>query len=136
MRTYPGCVQQPRVPFAIAAAGPKGMRLAARLAQTWVTTGLRGQAEPMPGAQGAAAIADQITALETACEAEGRDPTTIDRLVLTGLELDDGLRSPEAFAEVKAAYAAAGVTDLVIHWPRASGVYEGDASILDDLDLT
>lgn len=40
-RTYPGCVQQPRVPFAIAAAGPRGMRLAARHAATWVTTGDR-----------------------------------------------------------------------------------------------
>src|SRR5262249_875774 len=40
-RTYPGCVQQPRVPFAIAATGPRGMELAARFATTWVTTGDR-----------------------------------------------------------------------------------------------
>jgi alkanesulfonate monooxygenase SsuD/methylene tetrahydromethanopterin reductase-like flavin-dependent oxidoreductase (luciferase family) len=38
-RAYPGCVQQPRVPFAVAATGPRGMRLAARFADTWVTTG-------------------------------------------------------------------------------------------------
>src|SRR5260370_53694 len=40
-RTYPGCVQQPRIPFAIAAAGPRGMQLAATYAQTWVTIGDR-----------------------------------------------------------------------------------------------
>lgn len=38
-RTFPGCVQQPRVPFTIAAAGPKAMCLAARYGQTWVTYG-------------------------------------------------------------------------------------------------
>ena len=38
-RTYPGCVQEPRVPFAVAATGLRGMRLAAELGQTWVTTG-------------------------------------------------------------------------------------------------
>jgi alkanesulfonate monooxygenase SsuD/methylene tetrahydromethanopterin reductase-like flavin-dependent oxidoreductase (luciferase family) len=136
MRTQPGCEQQPRVPFAIAATGPKGMALAARYGSAWVTTGPRGQTEPLSGAQGAAMVREQMAALHRACEAEGRDPSSIDRIVLTGLELDDGLRSPDAFAEVKAAYASVGVTDLVIHWPRASGVYEGDASILDELDLT
>ena len=38
-RTYPGCVQEPRVPFAVAAAAGRGMRLAARLGQMWVTVG-------------------------------------------------------------------------------------------------
>lgn len=134
-RTHPGCVQEPRVPFAIAAAGPTGMRLAARHGQTWVTTGRRGQAEPMRAAEGAAFVAAQMAALDRACEAEGRDPATLGRLVLTGLELDDGLASPEAFVEVKEAYAAAGVTDLVIHWPRATAPYEGDDSILGELNL-
>ncbi|WP_438949092.1 LLM class flavin-dependent oxidoreductase, partial [Streptomyces harbinensis] len=31
VRTIPGCVQRPRLPFAVAATGPRGMRLAARL---------------------------------------------------------------------------------------------------------
>jgi alkanesulfonate monooxygenase SsuD/methylene tetrahydromethanopterin reductase-like flavin-dependent oxidoreductase (luciferase family) len=38
-RTIPGCVQQPRIPFAGAATGTRGMSLAVRLAETWVTTG-------------------------------------------------------------------------------------------------
>src|SRR5262245_7757626 len=40
-RAIPGCVQTPRIPFAIAATGPRGMRLAAALAQTWVTVDSR-----------------------------------------------------------------------------------------------
>src|SRR3954466_4909415 len=38
-RTYPGCSQQPRVPFTIAATGKRGLALAARHAQTWATFG-------------------------------------------------------------------------------------------------
>jgi len=40
-RCVPGCVQLPRIPFAIAATGRRGMRLAARYGQLWVTTGDR-----------------------------------------------------------------------------------------------
>jgi alkanesulfonate monooxygenase SsuD/methylene tetrahydromethanopterin reductase-like flavin-dependent oxidoreductase (luciferase family) len=38
-RTLPGCVQQPRVPFVVAAAGPRALRVAARHGQRWVTFG-------------------------------------------------------------------------------------------------
>ena len=41
-RNNPGCVQQPRVPFVVAANGPRSMRLAARYGQGWVTTGTGG----------------------------------------------------------------------------------------------
>jgi hypothetical protein len=86
---------------------------------------------PLPAAQGAAAIGRQLARLDEACAAEGRDPATIDRLVVTGPVLDGGLRSPEAFAEVREAYAEVGVTDLVVHWPRRSEPYAGDESALE-----
>ena len=35
----PGCAQSPRLPFTVAAAGPKALRLAARYGQAWVTYG-------------------------------------------------------------------------------------------------
>jgi hypothetical protein len=56
----------------------------------------------------------------------GRDPSTIDRLVLTGPELDAGLESEEAFADRVGRFADIGFTDLVVHWPRASEPYAGD----------
>ncbi len=43
VRLTPGCVQRPRVPFAVAAAGPRGLRLAARYGQYWVTIGRPGR---------------------------------------------------------------------------------------------
>jgi hypothetical protein len=71
--------------------------------------------------------------VDAACEAVGRDPTTLDRLVLLGAELDEGMTSRAAFDEVVAAYAAVGVTDIVVPWPRRGDPYQGDPKVLDDL---
>src|SRR5690606_21540171 len=70
-RTVPGGVQQPRVPFAIAAPGPRGMLLAARHAQIWVTNGKRNYDEPVDPARGAHVVRRQIDHLEQACAAVG-----------------------------------------------------------------
>ena len=130
-RTYPGCAQQPRIPFAVAATGPRSLRLAARHAAVWVTNGDRSHTGPPLGPdEGAELVRRQSMLFEEACIAEQRDPTKIDRLVLTGPRLDAGLQSPQAFNEVKDAYSAVGMTDLVIHWPRAEEPYAGDESIL------
>ena len=130
-RSIPGCVQQPRIPFAIAATGPRGMRLAARYGQTWVTTGDRRQRGPIAAAPGAAAVREQILRLEDACGRIGRDPATLPRLVLSGTLLDAGLASSALFGETIARYAEAGVTDFVIHWPRTSEPYRGDVAAFE-----
>src|SRR5262245_21958161 len=59
-RTYPGCVQQPRIPFAIAASGPRGMRLAATYADTWVTTGDRRADRPRAADDGVKVVREQM----------------------------------------------------------------------------
>jgi alkanesulfonate monooxygenase SsuD/methylene tetrahydromethanopterin reductase-like flavin-dependent oxidoreductase (luciferase family) len=123
-RTYPGCVQQPRIPFAIAAGGPRGMQVAATYAEIWVTTGDR-------SGGGFRGVADQVKRLEDACVSAGREPSTIDRLVLTGPELDPGLESEEVFADTVGRYAEVGVTDLVVHWPRSTEPYAGDVATFE-----
>jgi alkanesulfonate monooxygenase SsuD/methylene tetrahydromethanopterin reductase-like flavin-dependent oxidoreductase (luciferase family) len=131
-RTYPGCVQQPRVPFALAATGPKSMRVAARHASVWVTNGDRThEGPPVPPGDGAAVVERQMRLFAEACEAEDRDPATVDKLVLTGPLLDTGLDSVDSFRAVVDAYAAVGVTDLVVPWPRPEPPYAGDESILE-----
>jgi alkanesulfonate monooxygenase SsuD/methylene tetrahydromethanopterin reductase-like flavin-dependent oxidoreductase (luciferase family) len=124
-RSVPGCVQSPRPPFVIAAAGPRGMRLAARVGQGWVTTGDR-VSEAANAADSAAMVAEQIGRLGEACAEAGRDPASLDRLVLTGVGLDAGLGSVESFRDAIGRYDEAGATDLVVHWPRADGVFAGD----------
>ena len=130
-RTYPGCVQRPRIPFAVAATGPAGMALAARLGDAWVTTGPRHSPAPLAPKEGADAVRDQMARVEEACIAIGRDPRTLDRLVLTGPELDSAMSSTGAFEDAVGEYAAIGVTDLVVHWPRETGPFAGDRDVFE-----
>ncbi len=120
-------MQKPRIPFAVAATGNRGMRLAVTHGQAWVTTGDLGPEGELLGAEdGVAVVRGQMARLDAACDAVGRDPASIDRLVLTGPRLDPGLRSLDAFEDTAGRYADAGVTDFVVHWPRAAAPYAGD----------
>ena len=119
-RALPGCVQRPRLPFAVAAGGPRGMRLAARFGATWVTLDDRGKE------------AEQIERLETICQETGRAFESLDKLVLTGFSKNP-LTSVSEFEEMAERYAEAGFTDLVIHWPRASEPFRGDRSVLEHI---
>jgi alkanesulfonate monooxygenase SsuD/methylene tetrahydromethanopterin reductase-like flavin-dependent oxidoreductase (luciferase family) len=130
-RTHPGCVQRPRVPFAIAAAAPRGIALAAQYAETWVTTGDPTVREPIGAVEGAAVVRNQIAMVDEACKRIGRDPASLRRLVLSGPCLDGGLGSVEAFRETLARYADVGVTDFVVHWPRPNDPYAGDPATFE-----
>lgn len=116
-RGIPGCRQQPRLPFAIAATGPRGMRLAARHGATWVASDSRG------------AGPDLVARLADACTAEGRDPASLARLALVG-HRERPLASVEAFRDVAGRYAEAGFTDLVVHWPRPDEPFAADLDVL------
>lgn len=131
-RTYPGCVQQPRIPFAIAATGRRGMRLAAEFADIWVTTGDPG-APPRSSVDGVTVVRDQMRRLDDACAKVGRAPSSLRRLVLSGPQLDSGLASVESFRETVARYAAAGVSDFVVHWPRRDAPYAGDLKTFEHI---
>jgi hypothetical protein len=51
--------------------------------------------------------------------------------VLTGPELDGGLSSVESFRDTVGRYGEVGVTDLVVHWPRASEPYSADPTVFE-----
>jgi alkanesulfonate monooxygenase SsuD/methylene tetrahydromethanopterin reductase-like flavin-dependent oxidoreductase (luciferase family) len=131
-RTYPGCVQDPRIPFAVAGTGRRGMALAVTYGATWVTTGDLGPEGVLLGVEdGVRVVRDQMARLDEMCVASGRDPATMSRLVLTGPRLDPGLSSLDAFDETAGRYAEAGVTDLVVHWPRHHAPYAGDRATFE-----
>jgi alkanesulfonate monooxygenase SsuD/methylene tetrahydromethanopterin reductase-like flavin-dependent oxidoreductase (luciferase family) len=104
-------------PLAIAATGARGMRLAARYGACWVTVGPDVRA--------------QVAQFNAACTAVGRDPATIRRLVLTGPVLPSGCGSPQEFDDMIGAYAELGITDVVVHWPRATEPYAGDLAVFE-----
>ncbi|MCS7476743.1 LLM class flavin-dependent oxidoreductase [Umezawaea endophytica] len=129
----PGCVRRPRTPFAIAATGPRGMRLAARHADTWITAGAPGTFDARPYEQALPDIARQVRAVDDACAAEGRDPASLRRLLLAGAAVGGVLDSVESWRDTAGRCAEIGVTDLVVHWPRPGFPYAGDERVLDDI---
>jgi len=116
-RTHPGPRQAPRLPLAVAAAGPKALALAARFADVWITIGDPWH-DPSPAGT-ERAVREQTRGLEDACRSAGRDPVSVRRLLLAGAGTDRPLASVEAFTDFAERYAALGVTDLVVHHPRA-----------------
>lgn len=105
---------------------------------SWVTTGVRTKQAPVGTAEGAEDVRRQMARLDQACHEVGRDPASLDRLVVTGPAvggpaLDSGLASVEAFQEAVGRYAAVGVTDLVVHWPRPDGPFAGDLDTFEHI---
>ncbi len=115
-RTYPGCAQRPRVPFTVAASGPRSLRVAARHGQGWVTVGASGS-----GASSQAwfdAVTLQVANLAAACEREGRDPDSLRRVALVNLEAQWAQGSVSVWDDFCGRVEELGFTDVVVHWPR------------------
>jgi alkanesulfonate monooxygenase SsuD/methylene tetrahydromethanopterin reductase-like flavin-dependent oxidoreductase (luciferase family) len=126
-RSTPGCVQRPRVPFLVAANGPRALGLAARYGQAWVTAGSGGSTED----EWWRAVAGTAERFTEALAQAGRDPSTVDRFLQVDAAPVFSLSSVDAFADAVGRAAELGFTDLVTHWPRRSGWYAGDESILE-----
>ncbi|MEV7963593.1 LLM class flavin-dependent oxidoreductase [Oerskovia paurometabola] len=132
-RTIPGPVQEPRIPFAIAATGPRGLRLAARYGQAWVTTGDASVGEDGTPAASRAAVGTQVARLEATCTEAGRDPRSIERILLTGFTPDRPHDSVDAFVETAAAYREQGITEVVLHWPIADSQFAADQATFEKI---
>jgi alkanesulfonate monooxygenase SsuD/methylene tetrahydromethanopterin reductase-like flavin-dependent oxidoreductase (luciferase family) len=131
VHSYPLCRQRPRVPFAVAAAGPRGMRLAAEYGSYWVTTGEPNRVESAPYEQALPIVRQQVEALEKACAEADRDPATVARLLICGPSVGGVLESPAAFFDAAGRFAEAGITDFVVQWPRSSEPFSGNADVLE-----
>lgn len=135
-RMIPGCVQAPRVPFVVAANGPKALRVAALHGQGWATYGVP-VTDDVERAQAWeewwAALAGLVERFEATAREAGRDPATIDRYLNVDAAPVFSLESAAVFTEAVERAQAIGFTDLVVHWPRAEGVYAGRESVLDEV---
>jgi alkanesulfonate monooxygenase SsuD/methylene tetrahydromethanopterin reductase-like flavin-dependent oxidoreductase (luciferase family) len=131
VRNVPGCVQRPRVPFAVAATGPRGMRLAARYGQAWVTTGDPKLSATATPPQSLRAIRDQVERLGEACAEVGRDAGELERIMLTAFTPDKPLESFEAFVDFSGRHAEAGIDELVLHWPVPSTRFAADRDVFE-----
>jgi alkanesulfonate monooxygenase SsuD/methylene tetrahydromethanopterin reductase-like flavin-dependent oxidoreductase (luciferase family) len=126
----PGCVQRPRLPLAVAAAGPKGMRIAAEFADTWVTIGPADD----PGSRSESAAFEvlrrQSARLDEVCAQVGRSAGPR-RLVNLSRVADDPYDSPLRLVDLLGRCGELGFTDVVLAWPRREGVFRGDEGALE-----
>ena len=127
-RTLPGSLQQPRIPFVIAANGPRALRLAAAHGQGWTTFGLGGDTLE-DWWQGIATLAKRLDAVEA--EAQREQP--LDRYLSLDGAPRFSLESAELFVEMVGRARELGFSDVITHWPRPDGVYAGSDRTLDDV---
>lgn len=115
----PGCVQRPRVPFAIAATGPRGMALAREYGDMWVTFG---------------SMDDRTSALDAVRRQVALLDRPIPRMLLAGQTDERWLDSYDHFQDLAGRYAEAGITDIILHWPDKTvldGRYDGSLKVLE-----
>lgn len=126
VRMEPGCVQRPRIPFALAATGPRGLALAAEHAQIWVTNGDPRRFGQVPEDEGLDLVRRQQDRLDETCAALGRDPAELSRLINGSVVGDEPLTSVDRFVDFAGRCAERGFTDLVVHYPRRSAPFAAD----------
>jgi alkanesulfonate monooxygenase SsuD/methylene tetrahydromethanopterin reductase-like flavin-dependent oxidoreductase (luciferase family) len=121
----PGCMRKPRIPFAIAATGRRGLRLAAAYADTWVTIGNPREPGAEPEKQALGTLGAQLDRLAHACDEVGRDPRDLHKLVHLGRIAADPCASPDRFADLVGTCQDMGFTDVVVDYPRPAEVRAG-----------
>ncbi|MEV5280793.1 MULTISPECIES: LLM class flavin-dependent oxidoreductase [unclassified Streptomyces] len=134
-RTIPGCVQGPRIPFAVAATGPRGLKLAAKHGQAWVTTGDPKLFETGTPEQSVEAIRDQVKKLGAACDEIGRDVGELDKILLTGFTPQPGrpLESLDAFVDFAGRHFELGFTEIVLHAPIPDSDFAADPKVFEQI---
>jgi alkanesulfonate monooxygenase SsuD/methylene tetrahydromethanopterin reductase-like flavin-dependent oxidoreductase (luciferase family) len=121
--------QHPRLPFIIAADGPKGLRLVAELGNGWVTLGRQSDSLDLWWSS----VADLSARLDDTLAAAGRASDSLDRYLSLDASPQFSLESVDAWEDAVGRAAELGFTDVVGHWPRADGVYAGRESVLTEV---
>ncbi len=123
-RMVPGCVQQPRLPFVVAANGPSAMRVAAVHGQAWVTTGVT------PPEDGEERWWSRRREREAAgwmprWRASAATPPSLERYLSLDASGVFALSSVEQCRDAVGRAESMGFAEVVVHWPRPEGVYCG-----------
>ncbi len=130
-RMLPGCVQKPRVPLVVAAAGPRAMELVARYGQGWVTYGDPMRPADAPAERAPDAVGAQMERLATACADQGASFADLDKILLHGITSERPLGSVNAFIDWAGRYQALGITEITVHWPVPDSVFATDPAVFE-----
>jgi alkanesulfonate monooxygenase SsuD/methylene tetrahydromethanopterin reductase-like flavin-dependent oxidoreductase (luciferase family) len=121
--------QHPRTPFLIAANGPRGLALASRIGDGWVTTGRA--ATTM--ADWWSGVGQLAAAMNEALNARTTGASGFQRMLSLDAAPRFSLSSFSFAIEARERAAELGFTDVISHWPRRWGVYAGSEGVLDEL---
>jgi alkanesulfonate monooxygenase SsuD/methylene tetrahydromethanopterin reductase-like flavin-dependent oxidoreductase (luciferase family) len=126
-RNLPGCVQRPRIPFVMAADGGRSIALAARLGDGWVTTG---SSAPDPE-RWWQTVGDSMSRFADALAAAGREASQVPAYLSLDASGVYALSSVGCFTDAVGRARELGFSDVITHWPRPAGPYEGHESVLE-----
>jgi alkanesulfonate monooxygenase SsuD/methylene tetrahydromethanopterin reductase-like flavin-dependent oxidoreductase (luciferase family) len=115
----PGCVQAPRIPFTVAATGPKGLGLAARYGQAWVTYG-----PTKPDASSAEwfeAVRTQSRRLDEMLGELGRERDEVRRIAQFVLDARWPFESADRYRDTLGRLEEYGFDEITVHWARPDG---------------
>ena len=125
------CRQQPRLPFVIAANGPRLMRLAIRCASGWATTGAPDGRNATDDQDWWRGVGETVARFDDSLAASGRT-APIDRLLSVDAAPTFSLASLETFRDVVGRACELGFTDVVVHWPVPGAPrYDAPESIVE-----
>jgi len=117
-------------PFAVAASGRRGIELAAKYADVWITPGPADWLGEYTLDECVGKVREQVAALERRCEEIGRPTDEIERVFLATPMVGNPLQSSDTCLRLAEALATVGINHLVVHWPRADTIYTGDSRVL------
>jgi alkanesulfonate monooxygenase SsuD/methylene tetrahydromethanopterin reductase-like flavin-dependent oxidoreductase (luciferase family) len=132
-RNIPGCVQKPRIPFYVAATGPRGLRLATQYGQGWATDLDATSIGDISVDDGLRIVKARLQKLTAACDAVGRDVAELDKVLVHGSSPEYPLTSVDAFVDWAGRHTELGLTELVLHWPVPDSVYASDAAVFEKI---
>lgn len=135
-RSAPGCVQRPRIPFLVAANGPRAMRVAAEFGQAWLTGPIADEITTGVGAGLTGwwhTVGELVKRFEDVLHRAGRPLDSIDRFLTLDAAPVLSMSSVEAFRDHLGRAGELGFTDVVTHWPRPDGAYRASESVLEQV---
>ncbi len=124
----PGALQRP-LPLTVAAGGAKGLALVATHGSSWVTVGPTGRGPGTPETM-LEAVRRQLPLFESACDAAGRDPSSIDK-VLLWTPTEPVITSLDQYDDIVGPYVELGFDQFVLHHPDQTGPYGGDVATFE-----
>ena len=107
----------------------QGPRTVATHGSSWVTVGPTGRGPGTPETM-LEAVRRQLPLFESACDAAGRDPWSIDK-VLLWTPTEPVITSLDQFDEIVGPYVELGFDQFVLHHPDQTGPYGGDVATFE-----